>query len=96
MYVVMHLMDERSFEVNSRHLTTNRVEEASRLIPEDAPYAEQLRALLQRAVSQAWEDEEYWIEEGKPYLRTFLKTTPVGLAIVDLAYAILDTTLIPD
>lgn len=82
--------------MNSRHRTTSRVEEASKLIPDDAPYADQLRALFQRAVSQAWEDEEYWIEEGKPYLRTFLRTTPVGLAIVDLANAILDTTLIPD
>lgn len=74
----------------SKNLTTNQVENAASLIPDDVPYAEQLRAVLNRAWMQAIEDEEYWVVEGQPHLRTFLKTTPLGLAIVDLANAILD------
>lgn len=73
----------------SKHLTTNQVARASALIPDDLPYADELRTLLSRAVGDALEDEEHWEEEGMPHLRTFLKTTPVGLAIVDLANAIL-------
>lgn len=76
----------------SKHLTTNQVDQAARLITDDTPYAEELRTLLNRAVGQALEDEEYWKTEGKTHLRTFLKTTPVGLAIVGLANAILDNT----
>lgn len=78
--------------METTHLTTREVDEAARLIPDDLPYAEELRTLLNRAVAQALEDEDYWIEEGKPHLRTFLKITPVGLAIVELARAILDNT----
>lgn len=74
----------------SKHLTTNQVDAARRAIDDNLPYAEELRTLLSRAVGQAWEDEEHWEEEGMPHLRTFLKTTPVGLAIVDLANAILE------
>lgn len=76
--------------MNSTHKTTNEVEKARDLIRDDMPYAEELRNLLSRAVSQAWDDEEYWIEEGKPHLRTFLKTTILGHAIVDLAHKIIE------
>lgn len=76
----------------SKHLTTNQVARASDLIPDDLPYADELRTLLNRAVGDALGDEEHWEEKGMPHLRTFLKTTPVGLAIVDLANAILDNT----
>lgn len=75
----------------SKHLTTNQVNDAARAIADDLPYADQLRTLLSRAVSQAMDDEDYWAEEGKPHLRTFLKTTILGHAIVDLANAILDS-----
>lgn len=66
--------------MNSKHKTTNAVEEAARLIPDSMDYSDELRTLLNLAVSQAWDEEEYWEKEGKPHLRTFLKTTPLGLA----------------
>ncbi len=76
--------------MNSKHKTTNTVDLAARRIPDSMDYSDELRNLLSRAVSQAWDDEEYWEGQGKPHLRTFLKTTPLGLAIVDLAMAILE------
>ncbi len=76
--------------MNSKHKTTNEVEEAARRIPDSMDYSDELRNLLSRAVSQAWEDEDVWEGLGTPHLRTFLKTTPLGLAIVDLANAILE------
>lgn len=77
--------------MNSTHLTTNQVDDAARLIPDDLPYANELRTLLSRAVAEAWDDEDAWEALGTPHLRTFLKTTPLGLAIVDLANAIIDS-----
>lgn len=76
--------------MNSKHKTTNEVDEAARRIPDSMDYSDELRTLLKRAVAQAWDDEAYWKGQGKPHLRTFLKTTPLGLAIVDLANAILE------
>lgn len=76
--------------MNSKHKTTNTVDEAARRIPDSVDYSTELRNLLSRAVSQAWEDEEYLVDVGMPHLRTFLKTTPLGLAIVDRAMAILE------
>ena len=73
----------------STHKTTNQVAEAIRLLDPDTPFSREIKELLMRAHSEAEEQEEYWREEGKPYLRTFLKTTPLGLAIVDLAASIL-------
>lgn len=76
--------------MNSNHKTTNAVDDAARRIPDSMDYSDELRNLLSRAVSQAWDNEEDFEEMGKPHLRTFLKTTPLGLAIVDLANAILE------
>ena len=64
--------------MNSKHKTTNAVDEAARRIPDSTDYSNELRTLLSRAVEQAWDDEEYWGDVGKPHLRTFLKTTPLG------------------
>jgi len=65
--------------------STKEVDDAvSRLDPQ-TPYYAEIQAILIRAVSEATDDELYWAEEGKPHLRTFLKTTPLGLAILDLA-----------
>lgn len=57
-------------------------------LPEGTPYAAEIRAILSRAYAQALEDEAYWAEMGKPYLRTFLGTTPLGIAILELAYKV--------
>lgn len=76
--------------MNSTHKTTNEVEKARDLIRDDMPYAEELRNLLSRALAQAWDDEDDFKEMGKAHFRTFLKTTPLGLAIVDLAYKIIE------
>lgn len=61
------------------------VRDAVTHLPQETPYYEQIQNVLLRAVSQATDDELYWEEMGKPHLRTFLKTTPLGLAILDLA-----------
>lgn len=76
--------------MNSKYKTTNEVDEAARRIPDSMDYSTELRNLLSRAVSQAWDDEDDFEQMGMPHLRTFLKTTPLGLAIVDLANAILE------
>lgn len=76
--------------MNSKHKTTNEVDEAARRIPDSTDYSNELRTLLSRAVAQAWDDEEEFEQMRMPHLRTFLKTTPLGLAIVDLANAILE------
>ncbi|QDP65479.1 MAG: hypothetical protein Tp182DCM212571_97 [Prokaryotic dsDNA virus sp.] len=64
------------------------VRDAATRLPAETPYYEQIQNVLLRAVSQATDDELYWEEMGKPHLRTFLKTTPLGLAILDLARTI--------
>lgn len=76
----------------SKYESTNEVAAAADVIPDDAPYATELRNLLNRAVAEAFEDELYWSDSGKPHLRTFLNTTPVGIAIVELANAILESS----
>lgn len=76
--------------MNSKHKTTNTVDEAARRIPDSMDYSDELRTLLSRAVAQAWDDEEEFEQMRMPHLRTFLKTTPLGLAIVDLANVILE------
>lgn len=75
----------------SKHLTTNQVEDAIKALDPTLPFATEIKVVLERAWVQALEDEDYWVEAGKPHLRTFLKTTPLGLAIVDLATSILFT-----
>jgi len=69
-------------------IPTAAVGKAVDALPEETPFAKEIRAVLSHAYAEACEDEEYWIEQGKPHLRTFLKTTPLGLAIRDLADAI--------
>lgn len=54
-------------------------------MPTGTPFSEEVRLVLVAAFVEAREDEEYWQEQGKPHLRTFLKTTPLGLAILALA-----------
>lgn len=75
----------------SKHLTTNQVNDAIKALDPHIPFAGEIKEVLKRAWVQAVEDEDHWIEEGKPHLRTFLKTSPLGLAIVDLATSILFT-----
>lgn len=70
--------------------STAEVKTAIDALDPDAPYALEIRAVLTRAYAEACEDEDYWEQEGKPHLRTFLKTTPLGLAVLDLARAIND------
>jgi len=65
--------------------STNEVGMAVDNLPEGIPFAGEIRTLLSRAYAEAREDEEHWIEQDMPHLRTFLKTTPLGLAILDLA-----------
>lgn len=64
---------------------TSEVGVAVDSLPEGIPFAGEIRTVLSRAYAEACEDENYWIEQGKPHLRTFLKTTPLGLAILELA-----------
>lgn len=78
--------------MKSQHLTTNLVEDALKAVSPDSKYGIEIIQILSSAWVQAREDEDYWEAEGKPHLRTFLKTTPLGLAIVDLARAILDNS----
>lgn len=77
--------------MNSKHLTTNQVKDAINALDPTLPFAAEIKEVLERAWVEAIEDEEYWSVAEKPELRTFLKTTPLGLAIVDLATSILFT-----
>lgn len=65
--------------------STNEVGVAVDNLPEGIPFAGEIRAVLSRAYAEAREGEEYWEAVGESHLRTFLKTTPLGLAILDLA-----------
>jgi len=67
---------------------TDTVKNAINALPADVPYAEEIRRVLKLAWVEAKEDEDYWEEQGKPHLRTFLKTTPLGLSILHLAEVI--------
>lgn len=69
--------------------STQTVKTAIYLVPHSIPFSEEIRTVLERAYGEAWEQELYWESEEKPYLRTFLKTTPLGLAILELAEKIL-------
>ena len=68
--------------------TTQEVNDAYWNVPQGIPFAEQIQDVLGRAAFQAWEQEMFWQEQGTPHLRTFLKTTPLGIAILELARAI--------
>lgn len=48
-----------------------------------------LIALMRRAAAEHYDDEAHWQEAGKPHLRTFLKTSPIGLAAVEVARSVL-------
>lgn len=65
------------------------VQNAADEISNDMPFAEELRAILNRASAQAQDDQDLFEGMGMPHLRTFLKVSPLGLAILDLADAIL-------
>lgn len=67
---------------------TDTVNNAINTLSADVPYAEEIRRVLTLAWVEAREDEDYCEEQGKPHLRTFLKTTPLGLSILRLAEAI--------
>jgi len=71
--------------VSGQARSTREVGAASDNVPDGIPFAGEIRAVLSCAYAEACEDEDYWAEQGKPHLRTFLKTSPLGLAILDLA-----------
>lgn len=70
------------------HRSTQEVEDALKAIPADMPFRGEVYKVLSSAAFEAWEQEQFWEEEGKPHLRTFLKTTLLGGAILELARAI--------
>lgn len=58
-------------------------------VARDNDYRPEVIAVLERAWLQAVEDREEMDAAGRTHLRTFLKTTPLGLAILDLADSIM-------
>lgn len=58
-------------------------------IARDNDYRPEIIAVLERAWVEAIEQREEMDAEGLTHLRTFLKTTPLGLAILDLAHSII-------
>lgn len=54
------------------------------------PFADEIRVVLERAWVEAEEKDRAMEEAGLGHLRNFLKTTPLGIAICDLADAIND------
>lgn len=64
-------------------------EPTARLIAALSRTMDPMIAVLRRAAAEHYDDEAHWQEVGKSHLRTFLKTSPIGIAAVELARSVL-------
>lgn len=63
--------------------------DAERIVTLHRTIAAQL-AILSHAISDHDDDVQHWADEGKPHLRSCLKVSPIHIAAVALADAILE------
>lgn len=69
--------------------STETVERAVSRVPIGTPHREAIQRVLQAAANEARESEDEFEGMGLSHLRTFLKVTQTGLAILALAEEVL-------